>query len=147
MGQKFAAYNTQGAIVAFYDSVDSPAPGGAAVTRITDEQWRLLLAGQEAGKRLAVNESGNAVLLDPLPPSRADVAATMRAGRDAAMSATDWLVSRHQDEKIIGNGTTLTADQFASLLKYRQALRDLSDAPGWPSVALPAAPEFVTAIA
>jgi hypothetical protein len=26
MGQKFAAFNAQGAIVAFYDSVDSPVP-------------------------------------------------------------------------------------------------------------------------
>jgi hypothetical protein len=31
MSQKYAAYDSTGAIVAFYDSVDSPAPQGATV--------------------------------------------------------------------------------------------------------------------
>ncbi|MCX4139358.1 phage tail assembly chaperone [Paraburkholderia sp. SEWSISQ10-3 4] len=144
MGQKLAAYDTQGAIIAFYDSIDSPAPEGVAVTRITDEQWRMLLAGQKDGKRLAVNESREAVLLDPLPPSRADLAAAARAARDVAMASTDWLVARHQDEKLIGDGTTLTTDQFTVLLKYRQALRELSGAVGWPNIDLPAVPDFLT---
>ena len=49
-----------------------------------------------------------------------------------------------QDEKLIGDGTTLTPDQFAVLLRYRRALRELSDAPGWPIVDLPAVPDFLT---
>ncbi len=39
MGQKLAAYNAAGAIVAFYDTEDSPAPVGANTIAITDAQW------------------------------------------------------------------------------------------------------------
>ncbi|MFM0097536.1 phage tail assembly chaperone [Paraburkholderia nemoris] len=147
MGNKLAAYNAQGAIVAFYDTIDSPAPEGVTVAEITLEQWLFLLEGQANGKRMALDASLAPVLLDPLPPTRAELADSKRAQRGSALKATDWLVARHQDEKLIGNGTTLTADQFTALLKYRQALRDLGDASGWPSVDLPAAPLFVTAIA
>ncbi|MFL9898554.1 phage tail assembly chaperone [Paraburkholderia fungorum] len=147
MGQKQAACDSTGAIVAFYDTIDSPAPENVAVANITDEQWQFLLDGQAKGKRMTIGATGSPALLEPLPASRADLAAAKRAARDVALASTDWLVSRHQDEKLIGNGTSLTADQFTTLLKYRQALRDLADATGWPSVALPATPDFVTAIA
>ncbi|MFM0427569.1 phage tail assembly chaperone [Paraburkholderia aspalathi] len=144
MGKKLAAYNDQGAIVAFYDTIDSPAPEGVTVAEITLEQWLFLLDGQANGKRMAVDASLAPVLLDPLPPTRTELADSKRAQRDSALKATDWLVSRHQDEKLIGNGTSLTAEQFTALLKYRQALRDLADAIGWPNVELPVAPDFVT---
>nr|WP_233622258.1 phage tail assembly chaperone [Burkholderia multivorans] len=147
VGQKYAAYDEARVITAFYDSVDSPPPSGAKVVRISEEVWTTLLAAQSRGKRLVVDESGNAVAGDPLPLTRAQVADLKRAQRDAALKATDWLVSRHQDEKLIGDGTTLTASQFEALVKYRQALRDIANADRWPDVALPAAPDFLTPIA
>ncbi|KWD09751.1 phage tail protein [Burkholderia ubonensis] len=147
MGQKYAAYDAQGNITAFYDSADSPAPSGANVVGISDDEWRALIDGPAHGKRGAIDESMRPVLIDPPAPSRDSVAEAMRGKRDAAMGATDWLVSRHQDEKLIGSGTTLTSAQFSTLIKYRQALRDISDADGWPHIELPAAPDFVTAIA
>ncbi|HEF4750517.1 phage tail assembly chaperone [Burkholderia multivorans] len=143
MGQKYAAYDEARVITAFYDSVDSPPPSGAKVVPISKEVWTTLLAAQSRGKRLVVDESGNAIAGDPLPLTRAQVAGLKRAQRDAALKATDWLVSRHQDEKLIGDGTTLTAEQFAALLKYRQSLRESSELPGWPNVALPAPPAFI----
>lgn len=39
MGQKLAAFDATGNITAFYDSVDSPAPEGAATIEITDDEW------------------------------------------------------------------------------------------------------------
>ncbi|CAB3742462.1 hypothetical protein LMG24238_06886 [Paraburkholderia sediminicola] len=44
MGQKFAAYNSQGAIVAYYDSDDSPPPASATTIEITDSEWLICLA-------------------------------------------------------------------------------------------------------
>ncbi|KVN57524.1 tail fiber assembly protein [Burkholderia stagnalis] len=145
MGKKLAAYNADGDIVAFYDTVDSPAPDGVAVVEITAEQLDNLMRAQAIGKRFAV-KNGVPIAVDPPPPTRAELATLKRAQRDAALMATDWLVARHQDEKLIGDGTTLTTAQFATLVKYRQALRDISDADRWPDVDLPAAPDFVTAI-
>ncbi|MET3232057.1 UNVERIFIED_ORG: hypothetical protein ABIC54_004260 [Burkholderia sp. 1263] len=147
MGQKFAAYDAQGAITGFYDSVDSPVPDAVTAVEITAELWQELINGQGQGRRLALDTDGMPALFDPLPPTRAQQADMMRARRDGALAATDWLVARHQDEKLIGDGTTLTAEQFTALLRYRQALRDLADATGWPNVELPdapGAPDFVT---
>ncbi len=144
MGQKQAAYGTNRNIVAFYDTVDSPAPADANVVDITDDEWRALIDGQARGKRAVLDASKRVVLIDPPAPSREDVAVSMRGKRDSAMDATDWLVSRHQDEKLIGNGTTLATDQFTALLKYRQELRDISYADGWPYVDLPTPPQFVS---
>ncbi|KWK27741.1 phage tail protein [Burkholderia stagnalis] len=147
MGQKQAAYDAKSRIVAFYDTVDSPAPPGANVVDITDDEWRELIVGQSRGKLGILDVNMRPVLIDAPAPTRDDVAASIRGKRDSAMSATDWLVSRHQDEKLIANGTTLTAAQFSALIKYRQELRNLSDADGWPYVALPPAPDFVAEMA
>ncbi|KVN33284.1 phage tail protein [Burkholderia pyrrocinia] len=143
MGQKQAAYESNGDIVAFYDSVDCPAPHGVPVVDISNERWIDLINAQSIGKRLVVNSAGEPVALDPPPPTRAEVASAKRAVRDSALGETDWLVARHQDEKLLGNGTTLTADQFVMLLGYRQALRECSGMPNWPDVTLPSPPPFV----
>ncbi|KVM85820.1 phage tail protein [Burkholderia stagnalis] len=147
MGQKQAAYDSNSNIVAFYDKCDSPPPSGTNVVDISDDEWRISIEGQSRGKRAMLDGNMHPVLIDPPAPTRADVAASMRSKRDAAIDATDWFASRHQDETLIGNGTTLTAAQFSMLIKYRQALRDISGTEGWPYVVLPSAPDFVTAIA
>jgi len=44
MSQKYAAYNAQGAIIGFYDDVDSPLPQGVTAIDITDAQWQTCLS-------------------------------------------------------------------------------------------------------
>ncbi|KWK54051.1 phage tail protein [Burkholderia stagnalis] len=144
MGQKQAGFDAHGSIVAFYDTVDSPAPQGACVIEISDEQWLDLINAQATGKRLVVDSAGKPAALDPPPPTRAEIASIRRAERDSALGATDWLVARHQDEKLLGNGTTLTADQFVMLLGYRQSLRECSGMPNWPDITFPSPPPFVS---
>ncbi|WP_342705026.1 hypothetical protein OHZ10_28030 [Burkholderia arboris] len=47
MGKKFAAFDTNGNIKAFYDSVDSPPPGGRRnVIALTDEEWLKCISQQ-----------------------------------------------------------------------------------------------------
>lgn len=58
-----------------------------------------------------------------------DQAAIDRAWRDSAVGATEWLVTRHRDEREMELNTTLLPAQFAELLGYRQRLRD------WPQSA------------
>lgn len=71
--------------------------------------------------------------------------ATLRAERDHRISATDWVIIRHQCEVLRSAPHTLSGEQFAALLDYRQALRDLPEntadpaEPAWPD-----APEFLT---
>lgn len=41
MGQKFAAYNEEGSIYAFYDDVDSPAPEGVEnLVEVSFDEWQ-----------------------------------------------------------------------------------------------------------
>ena len=91
MERIYAGYDEQRRIQSFFD--DESRPEGLSFVEITPEQHRMLVAGMVAGNH-----------------SREQLAAAMRAARDAALRATDWLVSRHQDEKALGDGTTLTAD-------------------------------------
>jgi hypothetical protein len=147
MGQILAAFDASRTIFGFYDDVLSPAPEGTNTIKLTDAQRRMLLEGKLAGRRMAVDENNAPALVDPFPPSDDTLAEVKRTERDHALTATDWIVARHQDETLLGDGTTLTAEQFAALLAYRKALRELPEAAGWPHVDLPAAPDFVTAIA
>lgn len=39
---------------------------------------------------------------------------------------TDWMVTRHNDQKILGSTTSLSDSQFIKLLQYRQELRDIT---------------------
>ncbi|WP_331694906.1 phage tail assembly chaperone [Pseudomonas sp. ZY71] len=54
-------------------------------------------------------------------------AAAERSWRQASLSATEWMVTRHRDEQELGRGTLLKAAQYLELLEYRQALRDWPD--------------------
>ena len=63
-----------------------------------------------------------------------------RQERDAALRATDGLVARHNDEQLLQATDTLNPVQLKQLLQYRQALRDLPKAPGFPDIVLPPNP-------
>jgi hypothetical protein len=81
MSQKFAAYDAQGNIIAFYDSVDSPVP--ASVTRvieITDAQW------QECLSTPGHTVVGGA-LVAPTPPTAAQILATAQAAQIDLLNA------------------------------------------------------------
>ncbi|MDD1479560.1 phage tail protein [Burkholderia thailandensis] len=143
MTRILAGYDTSRRIRSFCD--ETSKPNGLAFVEITPRQHAMLLEGAAAGKTVAVTEDGHPILLEPEKQTRAQLADAKRAARDAALVATDWLTSRHQDEKALGDGTTLMPDEYAQLLRYRQALRNLGDATGWPNVDLPTPPACVAA--
>lgn len=98
------------------DSLGEPIPAGVAV----GIGW-----GFEGGQ-----------FVEPLsvPVSLEQLAAVERDWRDAEVSSTEWLVTRHRDEQDLQRETTLSAAQFAELLIYRQALRDWPQSPDFPKV-------------
>lgn len=70
-----------------------------------------------------------------------------RIWRDGVVASTQWLVTRHRDEQDMQLATTLTAEQFAELLVYRQALRDWPQSQAFPDTELrPVAPAFLSAL-
>lgn len=105
--------------------VDNPAcliPADAV--EIPQERHAELLNGQSIGLLISSGEDGYPVLIDPPPPSPEEQAATERVWRDALLSATDGVVTRHRDEVEEGAATTLTTEQYSELLAYRRQLRD-----------------------
>ena len=77
MGQKQAAYDASGKIVAFYDTEDSPAPKSVSVIDITDTQWQACLA--QPGYTVA-----NGALV---APTAAQLLAQAQATQSSALSA------------------------------------------------------------
>lgn len=64
--------------------------------------------------------------------STAARAARIRAERDRRLDATTWLVERHKEQTAGNIETSITGEDYAALLTYRQALRDLPQQQGFP---------------
>jgi hypothetical protein len=58
-------------------------------------------------------------------------------GRVQLLYLSDWMIIRHQDELLAGATPTLTATKLTAVLDYRQALRDLPTADGFPECSMP----------
>jgi len=73
---------------------------------------------------------GTVVNLVALEPTAAEKAATVRIARDLKLAASDWTEGRSISEEV-----------FEKWKPYRQALRDITDQPGFPdAIDWPAAP-------
>ena len=107
--------------------------------RSVEPDWDL-----EDGEVLFLEEPTADQLAEKFPQYEASriasIAIEMRAQRDTALAATDWLVQRHRDEIDMNGKTTLSSDQFKALLSYRDNLRNLPNQKGFPEISLPAEP-------
>ncbi|KWK48075.1 hypothetical protein WT81_04840 [Burkholderia stagnalis] len=81
MGQKFAAFDAQGNITAFYDSIDSPVPEGIQAIEITNAEWQMCISQQGQW-----HVSSGALARVP-PPTAAEQLASAKASAIAALSA------------------------------------------------------------
>lgn len=108
----------------------------ADAKEITEDQWRGLIQAHSEGCEIKAAADGM-----PIAVKRAATleqrAAWKRAERDAALKATDWLLTRHIAEGIMRRPTTLQPVQFALLLQHQQALRELPAHPQFPDIELP----------
>ena len=58
---------------------------------------------------------------------------SVRADRDARILAITWRRDRYKDQVAAGTQTTDSADSYAAILTYIQALRDVPAQEGFPS--------------
>lgn len=136
MSQKFAAYNTAGAVTAYYDSVDSPVPAGVtSVLEITDAQWQACISNP--GWTVV-----NGALVAPVQPTAAQIAATAAALAwinyqviaKAALDESDITVLRCYENAVA------TPPAWGA---YRKALRAIIGATsGDPTQPLPTKPAY-----
>ena len=90
---------------------------------ITAEDYAALLAGQSATKCIAPDSDGRPILADRPAPTQEQLAAAVRATRDAKLTACDW--TQLAD-------APLSAEVKAAWSTYRQALRDITAQAGFP---------------
>ncbi|NHQ81543.1 phage tail protein [Chromobacterium vaccinii] len=113
--------------------------------KISDSAYAALIAGHNAGKEIRRDGKGAPLLFDPPAPSYETLAAAVRADRDVRLFATQWFVERHTDQISVGDKTSLTVEQYTTLLKYRQSLRDVPAQSGFPlSVLWPPVPDYIS---
>jgi hypothetical protein len=62
--------------------------------------------------------------------------------RTRALAESDWLVIRHREEIEAGAKTTLTTEAYAGFQRWRQALRGITEIPGFPNIGLPPKPDL-----
>ncbi|MNN80243.1 hypothetical protein D3C81_1969580 [compost metagenome] len=94
---------------------------------ISEEVYRDVIANPMPEKVRSHDAGGYPFMIDAppaKPPTYGELAAFERTWRDSKFAATEWLVNRHRDEQDMQQSRTLTAEQFAALLVYRQMLRD-----------------------
>lgn len=82
--------------------------------------------------RLEIVAKEQAEAAEALYNSQDERAKRVRAERDTRLNATQWLVERHADEQAGSLPTTLSPEEYAELLMYRQALRDIPTQTGFP---------------
>ena len=63
--------------------------------------------------------------------------------RKTLLTRSDWIVSRHLEEKMTGKDRTLSEEQFIEFLNYRQELRDITKLEAFPFISLPQQPSFL----
>lgn len=63
--------------------------------------------------------------------------------RNKLLTKSDWIVTRHLEEKMTGKDHTLSEEQFVQFLNYRQELRDITELEGFPFISLPQQPSFL----
>ncbi|KJJ96012.1 Caudovirales tail fiber assembly protein [Pseudomonas sp. 5] len=113
---------------------------------ISDERFMAVIGNPAPGKVRSHDAEGLPILIDApvYVPTMAELEGVERVWRDGQVSATEWLVTRHRDEQDMAKATTLTAEQFAALLVYRQAMRDWPQESRFPySKYRPVAPPWI----
>ncbi len=96
-----------------------------------DEIFRRLSLG---GSVLVPGENGRPSTAPAPAPTLEELIIRERAIRDRSLLLTDPLVSRHRDEVESNRPTTLTAEQYQQLQRYRQDLRDWPESEYFPAL-------------
>lgn len=135
MSQKFAAFDAQGNITAFYDNIDSPVPIGVNAIQITDAQWQTCISTPGFTVK-------SGALVAPSPPTATQIAAqkaaaawlSYQATAKAALDESDIAILRCYENAVAVPGAWTT---------YRKALRAIVGTTlGDPTQPLPPRPVY-----
>ena len=138
-----AIFSSKSARAFYDDEINAVIPEDAV--RISKELHGKIISGPENGKTIEWGADGIPFLVDRPAPTISELSASERLWRDEQLLVTDGVVTRHRDERDIGQATTLTAEQYSELLAYRQELRNWPQDQAFPDSPnrRPAAPSWL----
>ncbi|MBA1322957.1 phage tail assembly chaperone [Pseudomonas plecoglossicida] len=114
--------------------------------KISAERHAELRRAESTGKVLMPDNDGDPEIFDPMP-SEDDLREGERRWRSAELARYEWVATRHRDEQDMGGETSLTGEQYAGLLKYRQDLRDWPAADAFPVIGeRPSPPDWLVGL-
>ena len=137
------------------------ADAAAAAARVRPEHWLIPANATTVAPPAfsfdeeAVFEDGiwNVRPADPgnddpdLEPDEVVLSQAVRSDRARRITRVRWLIDRHRDEVALGITTTLTAEDYQTVLRYIQDLRDVPEQGGFPhTISWPQLDESLTAI-
>ena len=101
----------------------------ADAVEIPDALYKAVVTDRPANKIMTPGTDGLPILVDPPVPTDADVAAQVRAERDARMRAFEWRYERYHRELRLAQPT---ADTLVDLDAHMQALANVPEQTGFP---------------
>ncbi|MGE8068317.1 phage tail protein [Pseudomonas sp. NPDC089569] len=125
----YSSYSKNG----FWDDTLGQPPKDGCL--ITDEQHQEYLEAQTEGKVIDFSTSPPS-LTDPSPlvVIEGRLADVERRWRNGHLAITDGVVARHRDELEEGIVTTLTAEQYRDVQRYRRQLREWPQSERFPEM-------------
>ncbi|QLL11690.1 phage tail protein [Pseudomonas chlororaphis] len=99
---------------------------------ISDSKYEELKSGVERFQIIKVDDSGELVLSLRPGPTEEELAAVEDQWINSYLLLTDRLVARHRDEIEAGGPSTLSADKYTDLQRYRRSLREWPSSLGFP---------------
>ena len=103
-----------------------------AYKQLSDKEHMQIIDGQGNGKVIEWEDDATPYLAEPDPPTPEELAAQVRAERDAKIHAINWRLERYERQKAIGIATNDTDDWYKAALQYLQDLRDVPVQAGFP---------------
>lgn len=95
--------------------------------KVTDEQYQTLYNATETRYKVHKKDDGSS-FLEEVPHTAEYIALQAQyetnMKNEQFLKATDWIVTKHRDQKEAGIETTLTDKDYQELLSKRQAARD-----------------------
>jgi hypothetical protein len=126
MGQKFAAYDANGNVTAFYDSTDSPVPAGVNAIEITDTQWQTCL--NQAGWTVV-----SGVLVAPPAPTAAQLLAQAQVAQITKLTAAyEAAITAPVSYTTVGGATATFTQSATNTQNLQNALVASAKSQSWP---------------
>ena len=99
---------------------------------LTNDEHMALMDAQAEGKVIVFHADKKPTLEDPPPPTDEELAQQIRSKRDALIESVEWRIQRYQQQCALGIKPNDSAESYASLLAYVQALRDVTNQDRFP---------------